>query len=338
MKKIVKLMMILGLGISVVGCATSKSSQNTSVQNTEEGYPIKIDHAFGQTVIESKPERVATVSWGNHDVALALNVAPVGVSKGNFGKLTSQGLSPWTEAAFQKLGVDHPTVFDDTDGLDFEAIAKTEPDVILAAYSGLTQEDYQTLSKIAPVVAYPNEPWQTSWREQVLLNAKGMAMEEEGKNLVKKTDELIVEKLKDYPDLKGKSAAFVWVNASDTSQFYVYLPIDPRASYLTDLGLSFPEKLKEYAKDAKDFSITLSSEYVDLLNEVDILVTYGDDQTLASLQKDRLFKHVPAIQRGSVEVINSTSELAGSATPTVLGIEATLDEYLKLLDLAAKRV
>ncbi len=28
-------------------------------------------------------------------------------------------------------------------------------EVILASYSGLTQEDYDTLSKIAPVVAYP---------------------------------------------------------------------------------------------------------------------------------------------------------------------------------------
>ena len=35
------------------------------------------------------------------------------------------------------------------DGIDFEAVADTQPDVILAAYSGLTQEDYDTLSKIA---------------------------------------------------------------------------------------------------------------------------------------------------------------------------------------------
>lgn len=338
MKKIVKLMLVMGLGIFMIGCSTQESSQESTIQNSNEGYPITIDHAFGQTVIESKPERIATVSWGNQDVALALNVAPVGVSKGNYGKLTSQGLSPWTAAAFKKLGVVNPTVFDDTDGLDFEAIAKTEPDVILAAYSGLTEEDYQTLSQIAPVVAYPNEPWQTSWREQVLINAKGMGMEEEGKSLVERTDNLIKEKLKNVSELNGKSAAFIWVNASDTSQFYVYLPIDPRASYLMDLGLSFPEKIQNYAKDAKDFSMTLSAEYVDLLDEVDILVTYGDDQTLSALQKDSLFKHVPAVQRGSVVVIDSTSELAGSATPTVLGIEATIDEYLQLLDTAAKRV
>ena len=46
-------------------------------------------------------------------------------------------------------------LFDETDGIDFEAVADTQPDVILASYSGLTQEEYDTLSKIAPVVAYP---------------------------------------------------------------------------------------------------------------------------------------------------------------------------------------
>ena len=49
-------------------------------------------------------------------------------------------------------------LFDETDGIDFEAVADTEPDVILAGYSGLTQEDYDTLSEIAPVVAYPEAP------------------------------------------------------------------------------------------------------------------------------------------------------------------------------------
>ncbi|BBI59877.1 hypothetical protein HSBAA_11830 [Vreelandella sulfidaeris] len=37
-------------------------------------------------------------------------------------------------------------------------MAESQPDVILAAYSGLSQADYTTLSQIAPVVAYPEGP------------------------------------------------------------------------------------------------------------------------------------------------------------------------------------
>ena len=325
------------ISLSLVACSAG-SSDIKSTASEQSGYPITVEHAFGKTVIEEKPERVASIGWGNQDAALALGVAPVGVSKGNFGKLTDSGLLPWTQAAFEELGVKDPVVFDDTDGLDFEAISDVQPDVILAAYSGLTQEDYDTLSKIAPVIAYPDKPWQTLWAEQVTLNAKGMGLEKEGEKLVEQTKEQIAQSLKDYPQLEGKSAAFLWVDASDTSSFYAYLPTDPRAAYLTDLGLSFPQALQNQAKDSDTFSISLSSEHADLLNEVDILVTYGDDSTLEGLQKDTLFGKVPAIQRGSVVVLNSQGELAGAGTPTVLSIRATLDDYLKVLAEAADKV
>ena len=45
--------------------------------------------------------------------------------------------------------------YSETDGIDFDAIAALNPDVILGVYSGLTQEDYDKLSEIAPTVAYP---------------------------------------------------------------------------------------------------------------------------------------------------------------------------------------
>ena len=58
--------------------------------------------------------------------------------------------------------------------LPFDQIADTQPDVILAAYSGLTQEDYDTLSKIAPVVAYPDVAWGTSYQDMIRINILGL--------------------------------------------------------------------------------------------------------------------------------------------------------------------
>ncbi len=36
------------------------------------------------------------------------------------------------------------------------------------------------------------------------------------------------------------------INAADTSKFWIYTRKDPRANYLIDLGLVFPESLKEF--------------------------------------------------------------------------------------------
>ncbi len=301
-------------------------------------YPITVTHAFGETVIESKPENIVSISWGNQDVPLALGVVPVGVSAANYGAVNEDGLHSWVGEKFAELGVEHPNVFNDTDGLDYEAISNAKPDVILAAYSGLTQEEYDLLSEIAPVVAYPRQAWQTFWREQVTLNAAGMGMLAEGEALVAQTDALIQSKLDEHPVLEGKTAAFLYVNAADMGTFYIYLPSDPRASYLMDLGLALPDSVSAMAGPADSFSLTVSAENTDKLNDIDIIVAYGDDTLLGAMQADKLMSQIPAVANGAVVLLPDTSPLAAACNPTVLSIQSQLDEYLTQLDKAASNV
>ena len=107
-----------------------------------------------------------------------------------------------------------------------------------------------------------------------------MGMKKEGEEKVAEVEALIEEKLADYPDLKGTKAAFCWISADDLSSFYIYMPSDPRASYLLDLGLEFPESVKELAENTSDFSITVSRENADQLKDVDMIVVYGDQSLL----------------------------------------------------------
>lgn len=313
-------------------------AQSQNNEDTAVSYPLTIEHAFGETVIESKPERVATVGWENQDTPLALGVAPVGVSAANYGLVTENNLHPWTDETFQSLGVDSPVVFNDVDGLDYEAISDSHPDVILASYSGFTQEEYETLSQIAPVVPYKEAPWQTTWKEQTIENATGMGMKKEGEEKVAEVEALIEEKLADYPDLKGTKAAFCWISADDLSSFYIYMPSDPRASYLLDLGLEFPESVKELAENTSDFSITVSRENADQLKDVDMIVVYGDQSLLDALQEDELMSQIPAVKNGAVALIDSTSALAGASTPSILSIPYEIDEYLSLLSEAQEQI
>ena len=325
------------VGVETTDMAAEVSIEEETQEETQEiqeevvSYPITIQHAFGETTIEKKPERIATISWGNQDVPLALGVVPVGVSRANYGEIGESGLLPWTEKAYEELGVESPILFDDTDSLDFEAISDANPDIILASYSGITQEDYDLLSQIAPVVAYPTMAWQTYWRDQILLNSTGMGMLEEGEALVESLEQLIKTKAEQYPQLAGKSAAFCYFSPTDLGNFYVYLPTDPRAAYLTDLGLEFPESVLEMAESSDSFALELSSENVDILKDVDLLVVYGDQTLLDAMQDDALLGTLPAIQKGAVALIPDGSNLAASCTPSALSIPATIDEYLALI-------
>ncbi|TKI49067.1 iron-siderophore ABC transporter substrate-binding protein [Lysinibacillus tabacifolii] len=329
--------------LALAGCAEKESDAASNDSKPESDasdtqYPIVIKHAFGETVIDKKPERVATIAWANHDVALALGVVPVGFSAANYGVQDDSGMLPWTADKLKELGEENPNIYQDTDGLDFEAIADSNPDVILAAYSGITQEDYDTLSQIAPVVAYPEIPWVISWRDQILYNAKGMGMEKEGKQLIADTEKLIADKANELPELKGKKAVFASFNATDLSKFYIYTPADPRGEFLEELGMEYPPSIKEQVKDDSSFYIELSAENADALKDAEIFITYGDDKTLAALQADPILGKVPAIQNGSVIVITDNTPLAAAGNPNPLSIQYTIDEYLALISDVAKKL
>ncbi len=335
----------MALSLILTGCSNTTTAPEANetpanVEGTNEAetiYPITIKHAFGETVIESKPERISTISWGNQDLPLALGVVPVGISMANYGVVDGSNLLPWTAAKFKELGVENPVLFNDLTELNFEAISDAQPDIILAAYSGITQEEYDLLSEIAPVVAYPSLPWQTFWRDQILMNATAIGMQTEGEALLDDLEALIEEKVSAVPQLEGKSAAFFYFNPADLGKFYVYLPADPRAAYLTDLGMAFPESVTKLATESDSFALELSAENVDLLQDIDVVIAYGNDTLLAALQADALLGTMPAVKRGSVALIEDGTPLAASGTPSALSIPATIDEYLRIIGEAAAK-
>ncbi|MBZ2197846.1 ABC transporter substrate-binding protein [Occultella gossypii] len=299
-------------------------------------YPITIEHALGTTVIESQPERVATVNWANHEVPLALGVVPVGMAAANFGDDDGDGLLPWVEEKLEELGGEPPVLFDETDGIDFEAVGDTAPDVILAAYSGLTQEDYDTLSVIAPVVPYPEAPWATPWREIIEVNATAMGMAAEGEELVASLEAEIAEAAAAYPQLEGRSAMFLThVDTTDLSEVSFYTTHDTRALFFEDLGLSTPESIATASAETDQFALTQSAEQADAFNDVDIIVTYGGDELVTALEADPLLSQMPAVENGAIVNLPGTSPLGTAANPTPLSISWILDDYLALLGEAA---
>ncbi|WP_431835975.1 iron-siderophore ABC transporter substrate-binding protein [Cellulomonas sp. Y8] len=314
--------------------SSSGSDDPTSAGASDE-FPITIEHAFGTTILDEAPERVATVNWANHEVPLALGVVPVGMAAANFGDDDGNGLLPWVEEKLEELGGEEPVLFDETDGIDFEAVADTAPDVILAAYSGLTQEDYDTLSEIAPVVAYPEEPWATSWRDMILVNAAGMGMEAEGEELVAELEGEITDTVATHPGLEGVPTMFLThVDTTDLSTVNFYTANDTRAAFFADLGLSTPAAVEE-ASASGEFSGSVSAEQVDLFDDVELIVTYGDQALVDTLKADPLLSQMPAVANDAIVFLDGSGPLGTAANPTPLSISWVLDDYVTMLADAA---
>lgn len=317
--------------------ACGDSSTDPDEASSGDFAPITIEHALGTTTIESEPERVATVAWANHEVPLALGVVPVGMAAANFGDDDGDGLLPWVSERLEELDAETPVLFDETDGIDFEAVADTEPDVILAGYSGLTQEDYDTLSEIAPVVAYPEGPWATSWRDMIETNAAGMGMAEEGEQLVADLEQEIADTVGEHPQLAGKSTMFLThVDTTDLSEVSYYTPYDTRSAFFEDLGLTTPASVVDASTDPDQFSGTISAEQIDTLDDVEIIVTYGDQELVDALNADPLLSQMPAVQNGAIVLLPDTP-LGTAANPTPLAISWVLEDYVSMLAEAADK-
>ena len=326
--------------LTLSGCGSTAQPEAATGTEAQGGadYPRTIEHALGTTELTEKPERIATIQWSNHEVPLALGVVPVGMAAANFGDDDGNGLLPWVEDKLEELGGEMPVLFDETDGIDFEAVADSNPDVILAAYSGLTEEDYATLSKIAPVVAYPEAAWATSWRDNILLNSQGMGLAAEGQALVADLEEQIDTAVAKHPELQGKSAMFMThVDPSDLSEVSFYTTHDTRTAFFSDLGLETPASVAKASEGEVKFSGTISAERVDDFADVDIIVTYGDESLVQTLESDPLLSQMPAVKNGAIVALDGTGPLGTAANPTPLAISWVLDDYLDLLAEAAAK-
>jgi iron complex transport system substrate-binding protein len=335
---------LLLAALSGCGESSDASTTTTAAPPSDDGgdwTPITIEHALGTAVIESEPERVATVNWANHEVPLALGVVPVGMAAANFGDDDGDGVLPWVAEELEELGAETPVLFDETDGIDFEAVADTDPDVILAAYSGLTQEDYDTLSEIAPVVAYPEAAWATPWREIIELNSRAMGMADEGQQLIAELEAKIERSVADHPELEGRSAMFAGhLDPTDLSEIGFYTTHDTRVLFFEDLGLEIADVVTEASAESDRFSSSVSTEQIQVFDDVDIIVGYADEggELLAALQADPLASKIPALSRGSVVLFSGSTPLATAANPTPLSIDWVLDDYVALLAEAADKL
>lgn len=322
----------LSLTAVLAACSSGAATQTESA-GSGGGFPIEIEHVYGTTSIPAKPERVATVAWANHEVPLALGVVPVGMSKATWGDDDGDGVLPWVEDRLEELDAETPVLFDETDGIDFEAVADTEPDVILAAYSGLTEEDYRTLSKIAPVVAYPETPWGTSLEDMIDLNSTALGLQQEGEGLVDELHAQIEESLAAHSELEGKKVLFAYLNPADLSKIGFYTVHDTRPGFLAGLGLPQPEVVTEESEKTEEFYVELSSDVADRFADVDVFVTYGDAQGefVKQLQADPLLSKIPAVREGRVAILEDATPLAASANPSPLSIGWGIDDYFALL-------
>ena len=323
----------------LAACGRSKSASSTT-----SGKTISIKHVYGTTEVPADATKVATVAWANQDVLLALGIMPLGFSKQTWGVTDGSGMLPWTKEKVDELtanGAALPKLFDDDGGVKInpQAVNATKPEVILAVYSGMSKEEYETLSKIAPTVAYPKVAWGTPWRETIAINATAVGKKTEGDTLVADLEKQVADAVAKHPQIKGKAAAFCYTAEGDATKFGYYTTADPRTAFLPDLGMKVPASVEKTSKEnASAFNVDISTENADSLNDFDLIVMYGTESDLAAMQANSLLSQVRAIKNGAVAFVGNSDPMAASTNPGPLSIPWGIEKYVGLIATAAGKV
>ena len=300
----------------------------------QDAFPVTIPHVYGETVIPAQPKRIVVWGTNSQDAVLQLGVMPVGIPFFSYGG-GDNGILPWDEEAIAKIGGEPPVILDNSGEVPIEQIAALQPDLILAHFSGITREEYDLLSNIAPVVAYSKEAWGTSWQDVILIAGQALGKSAEAQQIVADSEQLIKDEAAKYPVLAGKTFAAV---SDYNGQVAVYAALDARVKYVEDFGMVLAPGVNEQdPAKGQGFYYGLSYENFDTLNP-DVLITYYEtDQQQADFISKPGVADSAVVARGAVAPIIGQEFVYSVSPPTGLSLQWGLSRYLDLLAKAAEK-
>jgi iron complex transport system substrate-binding protein len=261
-----RLLTIAAAGLLAATTACSAGDDQTAAPvasgSSAAAFPVSIKHKFGSTTIEEQPQRVVTVGWNDQDPVLALGVVPVSTREW----FEEYPTYPWVKDALGGKAL--PTFSAE---INYEAIIKQQPDLILAIYETINKQTYDKLSQIAPTVIqsadYSDE--QTPWDVQTLTVGAALGKPADAQALVGKVRAKIAEAKAANPQFAGKTLVVDF--GPEKGQHWLLAANDPRRAVFDALGFT-----------AQSVSEEVSEERLDLLDRDVLFVNGATKKTMLS--------------------------------------------------------
>ncbi|MGC4193212.1 MAG: iron-siderophore ABC transporter substrate-binding protein [Thermomicrobiales bacterium] len=326
---------VSALGVPAAFAQANPGASPAASPVVTDTFPVTVPHVYGETVIEAAPAHVVTIGWSTQDAVIALGVDPVGIPFQAWDG-DADGFLPWTRAALE--GRTLPATFNTDTGIPFEDIIGLNPDVILAPYSGITQDEYDTLSQIAPTVAYPEVAWGTSWQDDQTITGQALGMSAAAEKLVSDTETLIASQTDKYPQIKGKT--FAYGNMGDGTTFNFYTTTDIRSIFLTAIGLvpsDFTKSMDKQAGPEKYFA-TVSFELAATVDADIVAMWFGNEDEYKKAQDVSAFQAISAVKENRFVAVVGEDLVMASSAFSVLSIPYMLDRFIPSLAAAADNV
>lgn len=295
----------------VAGCQSDSGDRADGSASTDTSITTK----FGPVTPPKDPQRVVALGWGDAETALALGVQPVGAA--DWLAFGGSGVGPWADGLYKK-----PPKILGTLELSYEDVAALNPDLILDTKASGDQKRYQQLSKIAPTVGVPKggDNYATTMDDQVTMIGKALDRADRASELLGDVHDQFAATAAKYPQLKGKT---VTVAANSINGWGAYINTTDRVRFMTDLGLRNSPAVD--AAEPDGFSVEVSEENLDLL-DADLLVVMPIGTSADQIEKNKLFKQVPAVKEGHYVILDNPTISRAYSVDSLLSVRYALDK------------
>lgn len=308
----------LGGALLLGGCADD-DEETPSAAPTPTAVPRKVAHKYGETEVPAAPVRVVSLGFVDHDALLALGVVPVGVGGDSASDLQRSAVWPW---AHDKLGDARPEVLSYSE-LNIEAIAALDPDLITGFSSGMTEQEYQRLSAIAPTVAqvagFPD--YFAPWQEITKAAGRTLGREAEAEALIAGVEDAFAEARAAHPEFDGVQAAYAGVVEDG---FYTENSRSSRVAILTELGFEIPAEIDDLAEDDGTFS-PISAEQLELLDRDVLVWELASPEQRDAVEDSPVYETLDVVQEERDIFVDEEELVAAMAFISVLSLPTVLE-------------
>ena len=315
--------------VTLAACAPqSKAEPASGSEASGSGtFPVTVDHVYGETVIPAEPKRVITLGLSDQDPLLALGVQPIAVSPwwGDYEYATW----PWAQ---DELGDAKPVVLNkgvrDEANPPIEEIASLEPDLIISLYNGTTEEQYEQLSQIAPVVV-PDEEYANfaiTWQEATRATGEALGREDEALALVDDLEQAFADAADEHPEFSGKTA--IVAERFEAGETIVRTGNDVRAKFFEQLGFEIPTEIAKIAPNEFGELYVPDELVTDLSKDLLVWNVGFAPDARATVEALPLYERLPVVQDKRVLWVDDEVVSGAFSWGTVLSLQYALDELL----------
>ncbi|MEW1699239.1 iron-siderophore ABC transporter substrate-binding protein [Streptomyces sp. NPDC093249] len=304
---------------------TSKAPAGGS--GTSAAFPVTVEHKYGSTTIDAEPKTIVTLGLSDQDAVLALGVKPAGAV--DWFKEKPYGKWPWAK---EKWGSTQPQIVGERDEYNIEKIAALKPDLVIAQYSGMKKEQYDTLSKFTKVVAQPKDhpdygaPWQLMTQQIGKALGKGT----EADKLIADIDTRFKAVRDKHPEWATKTLAVA--DSFEAGKYSAFTKTDPKSIFFNALGFKLAPEIDTLAKPGWNVA-ELSAEKLDVLDVDRLVWVTSSTDANDRIKAEPLYKKLKVNQEKRDLFVPYQDPDIGAAFSfnTVLSIPYAIDEIEPLL-------